>query len=117
MNGGFWSQSRKMGRSGFHNGLSEAKEKLTKEVPQQLAQNRDKLKKEKHEKKAEEDRLPGGRADNEPDKKFPKAELKKGQTHEREHTNDPGLAKEIAKDHLEEDKKYYDKLEQVEKKD
>jgi hypothetical protein len=91
MQGGFWKDARKMGRPGFHG--------------------------KDCEKKAAEDKIHGGKADNEPDSKFPKKELKKGETHEKEHTDDPSIAKEIAKDHIKEDKSYYEKLDKMEKKD
>lgn len=64
--------------------------------------------------KSNKDRLKGGKADNIPDSKFDKMELKLGQKHEKEHTKDPNLAKEIAKDHIVEDPKYYDKLAKIE---
>jgi len=60
------------------------------------------------------DQLPGGQADNAPDAAFPTDKLAEGQKHEGEHTTDPALAKEIAKDHLAEDPAYYDKLAKVE---
>ena len=62
------------------------------------------------------DLIPGGLADNKPDKMFSKEQLNKGIKVEREHTSNKELAKEIAKDHLMEDSKYYDKLETIEKK-
>lgn len=43
------------------------------------------------------------------------SELKRGIKVEMEHTNDPSIAREIAKDHLMEDPDYYDKLEKMEK--
>jgi 8-oxo-dGTP pyrophosphatase MutT (NUDIX family) len=46
-----------------------------------------------------------------------KEQLKKGMKVEREHTNDPKKAREIAMDHLMENSKYYDKLETIEKGD
>jgi hypothetical protein len=49
-----------------------------------------------------------------PDAKFNKSQLEKGIKVEMEHTTDKSLAREIAKDHLVEDPKYYDKLEQLE---
>lgn len=107
-------QSRKMGRSGLHGGRRELSEKLTRELPQQAAQYGEKLKKKDDEKRAS-DKLPGGRADGEGDSNFHPKGLKKGQRHEMEHTDSPSLAKEIAKDHLKEDKAYYDKLEKIEK--
>ena len=117
MNGGFWKSSRKMGRAGFHGGQGELADKLKKELPQQAAQNREKLKKEeKSEKKASEDKIPGGLADHKSDKDFAGKDLKAGEKVEREHTKDPSIAREIAKDHLAEDKDYYEKLKKVEKK-
>jgi hypothetical protein len=40
-------------------------------------------------------------------------ELVKGIRHEKEHTTDPKVAREIALDHLKEDPKYYTKLERA----
>lgn len=37
----------------------------------------------------------------------------KGITHEKEHTTDPKVAREIAMDHIKEDPKYYDKLDKA----
>lgn len=62
------------------------------------------------------DRIKGGLADNKKDSEFNKKNLKKGQKVEREHSTDKSISKEIAKDHLSEDPKYYDKLEKIEKK-
>lgn len=61
------------------------------------------------------DILHGGKADNMPDECFEKKELKKGMRHEAEHTKKKAIQKEIAKDHLAEDPKYYEHLEKVEK--
>lgn len=44
-----------------------------------------------------------------------KDQLKKGIAVEMEHTSDPGVAKEIAMDHLVELPDYYNKLEKIEK--
>jgi hypothetical protein len=44
-----------------------------------------------------------------------KKQLKKGIKVELEHTSDKKVAEEIAKDHLNEDPEYYEKLEEVEK--
>jgi hypothetical protein len=60
------------------------------------------------------DRLHGGAADGMPDSKFDSKKLQEGADHEMEHTNDRGLAKEIAKDHLIEDPEYYEKVKQIE---
>ena len=57
--------------------------------------------------------LSGGDADKKKDNIFLKKELAKGVAHEKEHTNNPRLAKEIAKDHLIENKNYYTKLEKA----
>jgi hypothetical protein len=59
------------------------------------------------------EKLKGGLGDNKPDRLFIKKELRKGIAHEREHTKDKGLAREIAKDHLSEEKHYYSKLDKV----
>jgi len=60
------------------------------------------------------DLLPGGRADKLPDTLFHRTQLKRGIAHEMEHTNDPRIAAEIAKDHLVTDSMYYEKLEKME---
>lgn len=58
--------------------------------------------------------LQGGEADNQPDSKYDAKQMKMGVDMEREHTTDPGIAKEIAKDHLEEIPDYYTRLRQME---
>ena len=63
--------------------------------------------------KLAKDKLEGGAADNMPDSRYPEKELNKGKLHEKEHVKDPQIAKEIAKDHLEENKGYYTKLEKA----
>ena len=67
-------------------------------------------------KAASKDILPGGAADNMSDSKFNNKKLKNAQKHEMEHTNNPAIAKEVAKDHMLEDQDYYKKLEKIEKK-
>lgn len=67
-------------------------------------------------KKATADIIPGGKADNVPDKAFNSNKLEEAQKHEMEHTNNPALAKEVAKDHMAEDEDYYEKLKKIEKK-
>jgi ADP-ribose pyrophosphatase YjhB (NUDIX family) len=62
-------------------------------------------------KKTAADLLPGGAADNVPDSKFPKKDLALGVKDEREHTSNDQIAKEIAKDHLQEDSAHYKKEE------
>lgn len=61
-----------------------------------------------------EDLIPGGLADNLPDDMFDADALEQGIKVEMEHTDDPKLAKEIAKDHLTEDMQYYKKLAKME---
>lgn len=60
------------------------------------------------------DRLKGGEADDKSPSDFPKKKLASGAAHEREHTDDPHLGKEIAMDHLVDDPDYYEKLAAVE---
>jgi hypothetical protein len=72
------------------------------------------------------DVIPGGESDNMTIEDIAKhhnvdvhdmvAALQKGIKVESEHTSDPQIAEEIAKDHLFEDPKYYDKLEKMEEK-
>lgn len=73
---------------------------------------------------AKEEKIKGGRADGMPDEKFDAKQLQKGMAVEKEHTGDPEIAKEIAKDHIIEEKKYkgkdngkhyYDLLKKMEK--
>jgi 8-oxo-dGTP pyrophosphatase MutT (NUDIX family) len=59
--------------------------------------------------------LIGGEADGKPATDYPAKEVVEGAQHETEHTKSPQAAVEIAKDHLEEDKYYYSKLEKMEK--
>lgn len=60
-----------------------------------------------------DDKVPGGRADSRPDSDFDPEELRMGIEVEKEHTKDPALAKEIAKDHLAEIPDYYTKLKKI----
>lgn len=57
-----------------------------------------------------EDQLPGGLADKKKPSDFDEKELSMGIQHEKEHTNDEKLAREIAMDHLSEDPHYYSNL-------
>ncbi|NDE18498.1 hypothetical protein EBZ80_26690 [bacterium] len=61
------------------------------------------------------DLLPGGEADNLPDRDFSAPALAEGAKHEHEHTRNDQIAKEIAKDHLSEDPQYYEKVKEIEK--
>lgn len=61
------------------------------------------------------DRMPGGLGDKKSPKDFDPEALAEGIKIEREHTDDPAVAREIAMDHLTEDKDYYRCLAQMEK--
>jgi len=58
--------------------------------------------------------LKTGRHQDVPDSKFDQKELEEGQIIEKEHTDCPILAKEIAKDHLSEIPDYYTRLKKME---
>lgn len=62
------------------------------------------------------ERIPGGLAAGRPDSAFDPEQLAAGIEVELEHTSDPAVAKEIAKDHLMEDPRYYVKLRRLEDK-
>ena len=59
-------------------------------------------------------KLPGGVGDDTDESDLPKDELDEGVEEEKEHTDDKGVAKEIATDHLTKDPEYYSKLKEVE---
>jgi len=61
------------------------------------------------------DKIPGGLGDKKKPSDFDQTQLAKGKKVEREHTDDPYMAEEIAMDHLTEDPDYYKKLEKMEK--
>ncbi len=60
------------------------------------------------------EKLKGGKGDNKKDSDFDPKQLAIGIKHELEHTKDKKIAKEIAKDHLSEDPKYYQKIAKIE---
>jgi hypothetical protein len=62
-----------------------------------------------------QDAIKGGKADKIPISAFPKKKLEQGAKVEREHTDCPTVAREIARDHLTEDIEYYTKLKKMEK--
>lgn len=66
--------------------------------------------------KAMREKIIGGLGDNKPDSGFDPKCLAHGIEVEKEHTKDKKVAKEIAKDHLTEDPKYYKKLKKMEAK-
>ena len=61
------------------------------------------------------DKLKGGLADKKKPSDFNQSQLKAGAKVEREHTKNKSIAREIAQDHLTEDKNYYKKLKTIEK--
>ena len=67
-----------------------------------------------NEKSAAKDMIPGGLADKTPPSRFNPKAVAKGQKVEMEHTSNPTVAKEIARDHLSESGKYYDYLAKME---
>lgn len=70
---------------------------------------------EKLSRAGQNDLLPGGKADNLPDRDFSSSALAEGAKHEHEHVTNDQIAKEIAKDHLLEDPAYYKKVKKIEK--
>jgi hypothetical protein len=64
--------------------------------------------------KEAEDQIPGGKADDKTDSDFPKDQMEMGEKVELEHTGNPSLAREIARDHLEEFSDYYTRLREME---
>jgi len=60
--------------------------------------------------------ISGGLGDKKPDSAFSQEQLSAGIKVEMEHTDNPKIAKEIAKDHLTENADYYKKLEKIENK-
>lgn len=64
------------------------------------------------------DKIPGGKADDKSKSDFDPKQLAMGKKVEMEHTDNPALAAEIARDHLSEPgaKHYYDELEKMEKR-
>jgi hypothetical protein len=60
--------------------------------------------------------LPGGLAEGKPDSDFDPKEIEKGMKVESEHTTDKCVRKEISKDHLSEDPRYYTHLQKMERK-
>ena len=61
------------------------------------------------------DRMKGGLADNRRPSDFDRRELRRGTKIELEHTSDRRIAREVAMDHLTEDKAYYRKLAKMER--
>jgi len=59
------------------------------------------------------DLLPGGKADNVPDREFSPKALNEGQEDEREHTDNDQVAKKIAADHLPQDPRDYEENREI----
>jgi len=78
--------------------LNEIKGQTVTVSPQQIQQM-------KADDKEIDDKLKGGEADNVPEDKVNKTQLDKGQKVEMEHTDNPEIAREIARDHLAEELK------------
>jgi len=102
--------------------VADALERLEKRLEaererkkQRQIEKENKEKEQQNQIESKEEAIPGGLAKGKPDSDFDKEQLEKGTKHEMEHTGDPEVAKEIAKDHLVEDSKYYDKMEEMEK--
>ena len=70
--------------------------------------------KEKSPEMASTNKIPGGLADGKPLSKYDPEQMAMGIKVEREHTDDPDIAKEIASDHLEEISDYYTRLKKME---
>lgn len=85
-------------------------------VPRMSKRKRMAFPKVKQMAKRAADMISGGLADSKPASAFNPASLAKGISTEKEHTTNPQIAKEIAKDHLSEDPKYYKKLSLIEGK-
>jgi hypothetical protein len=66
--------------------------------------------------KTSADRLPGGLADEKTNRDYNAAQIDMGRKVEMEHTDNPSVAEEIARDHLEEFPNYYTALDEMEKK-
>jgi 8-oxo-dGTP pyrophosphatase MutT (NUDIX family) len=104
----FWNVSKKVGV----NTARQSQGIASRELPQQYVAHKNREEKQK----TAAELVVGGKADGKPASIFPKDQIAKGVKVEREHTNNPAMAKEIAKDHLTEDKKYYTHLKEMEDK-
>lgn len=96
-------------------GLPEGDDYMGPDIKKLLAPVINKAADDKLSRSGQKDLLPGGEADNVPDREFPPAALAEGTKHEHEHTSNDQAAKEIAKDHLSEDPHYYEKVKEIEK--
>jgi hypothetical protein len=69
----------------------------------------------RHKDLAEAEYIPGGKAEGMCSSRFPKKQLRMGRKVEMEHTRNPRVAEEIAKDHLAEFNDYYTRLARMER--
>ncbi len=97
----------------FRHTLSAYGIKTSKRKPVRTRQSA-KMKVDWKMKKYLAEKIQGGLAEGLPNYKYDPDALYKGMMVEMEHTNDPAVAEEIAKDHLTEDSDYYEKLETME---
>lgn len=110
----FYSTANKQGRKAENWKKKSAQEKLT-ELLDQVPDDGDLKEKEIAEAPASQGGIPGGLADGLPSATFPGDQLQEGtETETEEHGGPPGVATDIARDHLTEDPKYYDHLEKME---
>ena len=94
--------------------VSETNESVNEEEDKEEKGEEEKDEDEGEEKETTNDFLAGGKADDAKNEEFDAEQLRMGQHHELEHTDNPAVAMEIAKDHLREDPLYYTKLKRME---
>ena len=100
-------------KKGFFDEDPEAKAKRLKKLRRELEEAKESVpRRERSSYKAE--KLKGGMADGKDDCRYDQRQLEAGIKVEMEHTKDKKLAKEIAKDHLEEIPDYYTRLAHME---
>ena len=104
----FWKGAKRVGKDA----IEDISDKVMKEGPQQYIEYKEKKGREKNAAEI----VRGGKADWMNDSRFSDKQLRMGISIEKEHTTNPRLAKEIAKDHLTEDRNYYTHLNEMEDK-
>lgn len=70
----------------------------------------------RYKRKYRREYIKGGKADYKPSRKYNRRQLRMGVKVEREHTYNRRIAREIAKDHLEEHPRYYTYLARMERR-
>jgi hypothetical protein len=96
----------------FSNPISRGELKAASDMP---ARDNTPDRDESLSRSGKKDLLSGGNADNVPAREFSAKALAEGAKHEHEHTDNDQIAGEIAKDHLSEDPRYYEKQKALEK--